>query len=84
MRDWTRNEYSESETTPVMVLGIKLKSQKDKFFITVSNLKMKPHILTRTTLLLIAQQIFGAIGLTVPVSLTTNIILQQSWCLKIG
>jgi hypothetical protein len=81
LRGWEYSEPSLENHTNTAVLGLTWDRKADTP--AVSNLEMMGvEVVTRRTMLSLAQRVFDPIGFTCPISLSPKLLLQKCWEMK--
>jgi len=81
LRGWKFSDPSLENSTNTVVLGLTWDRKADT--LAVSNLElMDVEVVTRRTMLSLAQRVFEPIGFTCPISLRPKLLLQKCWEVK--
>jgi hypothetical protein len=81
LRGWEYSDPSLENRNNTVVLGLTWDRKADS--LAVSNLEMMGlEVVTRRTVLSLAQRVFDPIGFTCPISLSAKLLLQKCWEMK--
>jgi len=81
LRGWEYSDPDLEGPANTAVLGLSWDKKEDTLAV-VNMSVVKDGVITRRTILSVAQRLFDPIGFTCPVSLCPKLLLQQCWALK--